>query len=72
MSQVYPSRTTPHGRFTLAKGDTAESFHCDNCGKDKKSKSVARWDKPDGSVVQLCNGCYGEVLEFGPRESRSK
>jgi hypothetical protein len=55
---------TTMGMFTMGeKTPKAEPFHCDNCGKDKKSKNVGKLKKKDGSMMTLCNGCYGELLD---------
>lgn len=53
---------TPQGRLTLARSEKAEPFHCGRCDKDKKAKLQAKWDRPDGTTVTICNGCYGEIL----------
>jgi hypothetical protein len=53
---------TSQGNLTLARGDTAYEFHCGRCDQDKKAKLVAKWDKLDGTIVQICNGCYGNIL----------
>lgn len=54
-----------HGRLLMTKFTHAVPFRCGKCERPKKSKNVAEWKKPDGSAVDICNGCYDELLADG-------
>ncbi|ASR78015.1 hypothetical protein I5G95_gp18 [Mycobacterium phage Bella96] len=47
--------------FTMERSAAAEPFYCARCERDKKAKAKATSTKPDGTVVTICNGCYGNI-----------
>ncbi|KAF2637443.1 hypothetical protein P280DRAFT_407250 [Massarina eburnea CBS 473.64] len=53
----------PQGEWTLHRLESATSFGCGQCNKQKKAKLVAtrhgQWDD------LCCNGCYGLLLSKG-------
>lgn len=65
MTNVKSTVHTSVGDLTMARHDTAMEFVCGRCPeykRAKKAKNVAIWQKPDGTMVRICNGCYGEIL----------
>ncbi|AHB79620.1 hypothetical protein PBI_VALIDUS_90 [Mycobacterium phage Validus] len=51
----------PADEFVMARSAVAEPFHCARCDTDKKAKAKATRTMPDGTVVVICNGCYGNI-----------
>ena len=47
-------------KYKMTKEKQVIEFMCNECGKTKKSKSIAKIE-PLGEKV-LCNGCFGLLL----------
>lgn len=59
-----------HGTFTYLKHEAHKNFVCNRCKKEKKSKNVIKWTCKQVGDLELCNGCYGEVLASIPKDQR--
>jgi len=54
--------TTKWGTLQLIRHNSLEEFVCNCCDGIKKSKTIARWELPNGTEKIVCNGCYGSIL----------
>jgi len=50
------------GTFIVLKQDKATEFHCDECGKEKKSKNIIRHIDSNEKARIICNACYGYLM----------
>lgn len=50
------------GTFIVLKQDKVTDFHCDECDKEKKSKSIIRHINKEGNARIICNACYGYLM----------
>jgi hypothetical protein len=59
-----PTKTTntKRGSFIYQRHDTAETFTCGRCNREKKAKIRVTWNTPEGEKLTICNGCYGLLL----------
>lgn len=48
-------------KYTLRRYSNIQSFVCDRCNGEKKSKNVACYIN-DGKEMYICNGCYGNIM----------
>lgn len=47
-----------NGEFLFSKKDEIDSFFCERCEQNKKSKTIVEWTKNHQSKT-ICNGCFG-------------
>ena len=56
---------TKRGSFIYQRHDTAETFFCARCNRQKTAKIRVTWNTPEGETKTICNGCYGLLLSKG-------
>lgn len=51
-----------HGRFEMRRHDESFGLVCDRCLRPKVTKVEVIWDRPSGTQMRICNGCYGLLM----------
>ncbi len=54
--------TNSFGTFNFKRTESLNSFFCERCEREKKSKIVVKWTETNGNEKVICNGCYGFLL----------